>query len=482
MAEIELKLEMDDIAIESLLTADVLLGVPAFSSQHDIYYDTPAHDLRTSGFSLRVRHSGGEFIQAVKSTHSGSSDIYARGEWEMRLEDDRPVIDHSTPLAALGVNVNELARQFDVKVERRRWLVTQEGSDIEVAVDRGQVSAGDRHSSISEIELELKDGQAAMLFTMARRVSAISPFRIGVLSKSERGYLLIEPLKTAHKAEPVKLHKSMSAAAAFQVIAAACFRQFRLNETILLQRREPEALHQTRVAVRRLRSAFVVFKPILREGEAAKLSDELRWLASILGNARDIDVLLARADHGDLRGKLRTARDAAYDEVLEALQSSRAASLFIDFNEWLRCGSHLEQHPSGDELLSVTDFATKALDRMRKKLKKHGEALGETDDEHRHQVRKDAKKFRYSAEFFASLFTGKKCSRRHARFVIAMEELQDQLGVLNDLVSAPSILEKFGLDDHPDVGTLLPDASKTTLIEDAQSALDDVADLKRFWR
>ncbi|MFS8111228.1 CHAD domain-containing protein [Rhizobium jaguaris] len=60
-----------------------------------------------------------------------------------------------------------------------------------------------------------------------------------------------------------------------------------------------------------------------------------------------------------------------------------------------------------------------------KSLTKHGHALAEVDDEHRHQVRKDAKKLRDAVEFFASLFDDKRGVRRHTRFISSMEELQN---------------------------------------------------------
>ena len=59
-----------------------------------------------------------------------------------------------------------------------------------------------------------------------------------------------------------------------------------------------------------------------------------------------------------------------------------------------------------------------------KSLTKHGHALAEVDDEHRYQVRKEAKKLRYAAEFFASLFDDTHGVRRHTRFISSMEELQ----------------------------------------------------------
>src|SRR3546814_2270038 len=109
----------------------------------------------------------------------------------------------------------------------------------------------------------------------------------------------------------------MTAADAFRHIAQSCVRQFRLNEALLLAGRDAGALHQVRVALRRLRSAFSIFKPVIGGDAHTPLRDELRWLASELANARNLDVLLERAKPGALRDRIAASREAAYDAVGE---------------------------------------------------------------------------------------------------------------------------------------------------------------------
>ncbi|MBB2708425.1 CHAD domain-containing protein (plasmid) [Rhizobium sophoriradicis] len=184
-----------------------------------------------------------------------------------------------------------------------------------------------------------------------------------------------------------------------------------------------------------------------------------------------------------MRERLENARRAAYDDALTSLASSRARTLMLDLNEWPRCGEYLSD-PRTTEIREgpAADFAGFALDRMRKKLRKHGMALSKVDDEHRHEARKDAKKLRYATEFFAPLFDDKRGARRYKRFMAAMEELQDQLGALNDLVTGPDVLEKHGLADPLARDDVVSHADKAGLIDAAQAALDDVIDAKRFWR
>ncbi|MEX2693612.1 CHAD domain-containing protein [Rhizobium mongolense] len=96
----------------------------------------------------------------------------------------------------------------------------------------------------------------------------------------------------------------MDASSAFQAISFSCVRHFRLNEELLRSKGNPEALHQMRVALRRLRSAFSLFKAIIPGGEPRRLKEELRWLAVVLGEARNVDVLLLKATDADLVRRL----------------------------------------------------------------------------------------------------------------------------------------------------------------------------------
>jgi CHAD domain-containing protein len=222
---------------------------------------------------------------------------------------------------------------------------------------------------------------------------------------------------------------------------------------------------------------------MLQDDEAKRLSDEFRWLAGVFGEARNLDVLLPKARAGELRDHLTEKRAGAYNNVIEALDSSRARALMHDFNEWLHCGDYLS-HAATRKVRQrpASEFASEALNRARKKLKKHGKDLSGVDDEHRHEARKDAKKLRYAAEFFRSLFSDNRGIRRYERFVGAMEALQDELGALNDLATGPEVLEGHGLRNLPGADELIVHADKAELIKTAQDALDDVLDARRFWR
>jgi CHAD domain-containing protein len=259
--------------------------------------------------------------------------------------------------------------------------------------------------------------------------------------------------------------------------------QFRLNEAILMVRPNAEALHQARVALRRLQSAFVIFKPVISSDIGTPICEELRWLASELGDARNLDVLLERSRQGPLHDTIKTARETAYDKIDADLRSARVRALMLDLAEWMVMGDWLRASDTEEARQQpAREFAARALDRFYRKVKKDGRDIVQTDDEARHRVRKDAKKLRYAAEFFTSLFADKREKRRLKKFIAALEELQDKLGELNDLATAPQVLARLGIIDDPGASALLGKAKKKVLLVAAADAHDELMDANQFWR
>ncbi len=483
--EVELKLDVSPDAVEALLASGLLAGDPSITPLRSVYFDTPEQALSAAGFSLRIRQTPHGRIQTVKAAGTAAAGLFARPEWERGVEGDKPVLDDTTPIPVLlGSRIRDIGPAFAVEVERRVWLVGWEDATIEVALDRGEIAAGERRAPVFEIELELKQGQPSALFSFARRLNSVTPVRLGVLSKAERGFRLLGPAMRAVKAEPIGLATDMTVAEAFRRIVEACLRQFRLNEP-LIDLGNPEALHQARVALRRLRSALSIFRPMLEEdGSFEHMREELRWLAGALGDARDTDVLSLRAGEDALRERLEEARRQAYEQAKASLGSDRARSIMLDLTEWLALGGWLRAD-SIEEIRTrpVGDFAIVALDYLRKKVKKSGKHIENIDDKARHDLRKGAKKLRYASEFFAPLFGRKRQQRRAENFLAALETLQDHLGDLNDLAAAPDLFARMGLGDDDAPGKPLGRmADKRRLIGEAAEAIDALLDAKRFWR
>ncbi|MDO8289482.1 MAG: CHAD domain-containing protein [Parvibaculum sp.] len=482
--EIELKLELTPDAANAFEASSLMLGEPQRAEHISVYFDTPDHALNARGLALRIRRSGRKRLQTVKVSSACAAGLFTRSEWERALRSDKPILDDTTPIRALlGDAVDTIAPVFEVRITRHKWLVSEGGAMIELVLDRGEALVGDRKSPICEIELELKEGDPVALFGLARRIGMVVPVRLGVQTKSERGYRLAGPVATMFKAEPVALSGDMTADQAFRHIVYNCVRQFRLNEALLLADRNAAALHQARVALRRLRSAFSIFKPLVGGDTKTRLSGELRWLSSQLGDARNLDVLLELATTSALHDRIVTAHEAAYVRVGDVLASSRVRSLLLDLAEWTAGDDWLNAPDTGvDHDQSAREFAIAALSRFRRKVKKHGRDLVHADDATRHETRKDAKKLRYAAEFFAGLFDHESEKPRYRNFMGSLEGLLHQLGQLNDLATASCLLAELGIADDPEAVKLLARGRKKTSLNAAAGSYDALIEAKRFWR
>ena len=481
--EVELKLEIDAGDADAALAA-ATGGAPAVDRRHLVstYFDTPDGALARDGFSLRIRKEGDRRVQTIKASGAAAG-LFARPEWETAVDGDAPRIDAlAGPLAGViaAATLDGLAPVFRATVDRTVADIMTGGDRVEIALDHGIIAAGDDEHRFCEIELELKAGTAAALFALARGIDAAVPARIGVLSKSERGFRLRSGGdRGATRAERVALAAGMDAAQGFVAIAQACLRQFRLNETILIVRDDPVALHQARVGLRRLRSAFSLFKP-LYEGDAtaAPLREGLRDLAATLGRARDLDVLGDRVTGDADRDRLSRARAEAYAAVARTLAAAPTRTLILELVEWFAIGAWRGDAASADARgRSIDAAAAHILDRFRRRLKRRGKHLATLDDEARHRVRIEAKKLRYASEFFASLYPAKKPAKRHRRFLSALEDLQDHLGALNDRAAGREHADRLGITIGGDSGP-----SRSTLLDNAEDAFDALIDARRFWR
>lgn len=451
--EIELKLELDRDSGPRLREHPLLNGAPAKTiDQRALYYDTPTRALRAAGFSLRIRQSGGRHVQTIKYQAGEAAGLFDRPEWESDVAGFAIDFDAvaATPLARhLGRKLRaQLDIQVETRVRRTAWRLGGDGAEVELVLDESSIISGDAHWEGSEIELELREGDPARLFDIARTLADAAPLRLGVLSKADRGFALADGrLERVAKAEQVAVSPTMTTADGFAAIAYSCLRHFRLNEPLVLGRRDPAALHQARVAMRRLRSLFTLFGPVISDAEYPALRAELRWFTDQLGDARNLDVLLrrlngdAKLDDAALR-PLVAAHATAYARVAGALESARLRVLMLDLVRWIETGAWRGR---GKARAPLPDFARKQLDKRWRKVRKTGKRLAELDPEPRHRLRIDVKKLRYAIEFLSALQTREASRQRQKAFIAALERIQEELGELNDIETARELLARLPL-------------------------------------
>lgn len=487
--EIELKFLCAPEDLGTILAA-APPGADETRELRSVYFDTADLALQKQGVSLRVRESKGRRVQTLK-----------RGEGLAREEHEHPV-DGDAPDPRLGPlpeilpegGAGGLRPAFDVRVTRRQRLVRHGGATIELAVDEGEVNADGAAAPISEVELELKSGRPKALFALARELSRAAPLYLSFDSKAARGQALAvgAPLQARRK-ERVELPAGTTAAQAFRATARNALGQIAANAVVMRDTAQPDATHQLRVAARRLRSAISTFSPLLSEDESVHVKAELRWLAHACDAARNLDVLAERVAEArtkrpseglaELARAVEAARQTATAAAVNAVRSERFRTLMIDATAWIETGAWLADDAGRDVRdQKATAFAAAALDRRRRKLRKLARRLDEVSDQARHAARIEAKKLRYAAETFASLFPEKAT----ARFVGRLKDLQEELGALNDVATAEPVLA--GLDLTPAASKAARDLlgrqsrDKAAHIRRAVRAFEALEEAPRFWR
>jgi triphosphatase len=462
--EIELKLRVapEDIAVlknhPSLAHA---LHDPTHEALDSVYFDSDDRFLRDHGLTLQVRRIGDKHVQTIKTANQ-RSDWFERSEWEQAIESDQPdltrVMDTALgPILTDDVR-NALKPVFETRIERTAYHLNGGDTAIAMAVDEGQIVAADSSCPVSEIELELEHGNPVELFKIARAINDIVPAQLDVKSKSERGYDLIEktPVAAERACDP-ELTPGVSAGRAFTLIGRACLRHLIANVPATIDRNS-EALHQMRVALRRLRAAISLFSDVVSDDRIVTIKTELRWLAREFGPARDLDTLLIevlkplRKQHANEPGLVSISKMFArqrlkgYRRAQEAVQSARFRTLILDTAQWVEAGPwSVSEAPlvRAHREMPIEIHAAKQLSQRRRKIRRRGTKIGDLSPEQLHSLRIQVKKSRYAAEFFSSAYQGKKAATRCKKVLSSLMQLQNCLGGINDIVTRKALFAEI---------------------------------------
>jgi triphosphatase len=453
--EVEIKLEVPPAGIKRLKRH--LRRHPAIKhppQTHDltsVYFDTKQQRLRREGFSLRVRDTGARRVQTVKRSGDGSAGLFDRGEWEHAVEGKNPDwrAARRTPLKRLLTKKLRAGTRpvFESRIRRTSYRVGGRGGYLTLALDEGSIDAGNRSVPVSEIELEIDEGDPAAAFRFAQSLAALAPLTLAGKSKSERGYDLVTgAAPRAVTAAPVPLTAGMNAGEAFRAVAREGLRHLVANRPAL-SHGDAESLHQMRVALRRLRAALSIFSDIVADGRIGHIKRELKWITGELAPARDLDVFLsemptpprrfAKAGGDGVYRDLVARRARAHARAEKAVSSPRFRTLLLDLARWIEAGpwTAAKGAPAKRRAQPIGKYAAHDLSRRHKNVNKRSRQVERLDPRKRHKLRIAVKKLRYAAEFFAVLFDGKQARKRRKAFLAVLKRLQGALGGLNDIAA-----------------------------------------------
>ena len=497
--EIEIKLEFDPADRAGIERHPRLAAArPEKETLVSVYFDTEDRALWKAKMALRVRKVGPRYVQTLKGA-DGAAELFDRPEWEWEtagLEPDLSLIGDTPAGTCLeGRARAELKPLFRTRIDRIHYLVPNGTSQIELAIDLGEIETDSRWSPVHELELELKRGKPADLFRLARHLAAEFPLRLAVKTKAERGYDLAKGVAGGpEKAKAVEIDEDMTCAQAFRAIGENCLRQIVANEP-LVGTGEAEALHQMRIGLRRLRAAIAVFTKMTADSEQERIKDELKWITNELGPARDLDVFTAdilkplakSGDHAAAGSAFAEARAKAYEAATGSIASDRFRNVLLDIAEWIEVGPWtVSEELAKLRERKIGEHAAKRLARLRGRVRDKGEALRKLGPKQRHKLRIQAKTLRYAVEFFARLFPDDAAKQREAA-LSALKDMQDELGALNDIAQRQALASRTLGEESHDLGAqaakllAAEEDDVDRLLKRAEGAYGRFAKTKPFW-
>lgn len=366
--EIELKFIVNHSAVEAL--RDHLNTLDG--EHHDpvqllnIYYETPDNWLRGHDMGLRIRGENGRYEMTMKVAGRVTGGLHQRPEYNVALS--APTLD----LAQLPTEVwpnGELPADLASRVQplfstdfyREKWLVEVDGSQIEIALDQGEVKAGEFAEPICELELELLSGDMRAVLKLANQLVSQTGLRQGSLSKAARGYHLaqgnpareIKPTTILHVAAKADVEQGLEAALELALA------QWQYHEELWV-RGNDAAKEQVLAAIGLVRHTLMLFGGIVPRKASTHLRDLLTQCEATIASA--VSAVTAVYSTETAMAKLALTEwlvSKAWQPFLDAKAQSKMSDSFKRFAD-----IHLSRHAA--ELKSV--FCQPLGDRYRDQL------------------------------------------------------------------------------------------------------------------
>ncbi len=416
-----------------------------------LYLDTPEAAIENHGLALGIHRAGEITSDYVKmAVDSAARGLPPPNGWAQCVEP----LSAATPVEARRWLQSFLRRQdaqqslrilFQIETQASRWRINTGSAEAEISLDRSRITANRQQTSFAIVTFTCQCDPADF-FRLLAEICTPTKLRMSAEEAVLRGYRFCGDLRTSHvTAFAPKLTANMDAVTAFQTIARACFDQFLLNEAAIRQSREGEAVHQCRVALRRLSTSLRIFSSLVSGADSDELRPDLKQLAAHLQKARDLDVLIAEViapaigtdpptAAKNLLHTIEGRRNLAYDELIAALSAPQTAKLFSRLVGWIEAGDWMaDPEREGLRREEIASLVERKLAKATRKFKERCDKIEEADQEERHHIRIRAKNLRYSGEFFETLVASKAARKRFRSFVSALKDLQTILGKENDV-------------------------------------------------
>lgn len=491
VAVVALRFQVPHTSRAAVRQAMVTAGYPA-QRLRAAFADTASDDLAAHGLTLQLRKHGGTWSQVLSRCVAGGSVI----------EDVVVVPSPASGLPALHVHRHAGSRlwmsipatthiagsamrvRLDLQVKRVCRTARSGASRIRITFDEGHLRCAEKQTAVCELAFELLAGPQAGLVTVVSRWIERHGLWLGscaTFALTEVDAQGLGPLG-ATRVSGNSLSSRLAPGDALPAMVGNCLEQLLPNaELVAAGIGSPVHLHQTRVALRRLRTALRVFGPWSPSLDP-RWDVVLRDVFQRLGTARDSDAVAAAltpqlAAAGaplaqppkapGVESPAQILRHSTFNRVLTELIA------FCDRKSDTLQGDH--EPVAGRKLRPLSRAVLKRL---------HHQIIQDTpdfltaDDSARHRTRKRLKRLRYSAEFLAPLFRDKAV----ARYLKSLRQALDTLGALNDLTIAdPLFRAQLAKDARAWFAVGWIAARKAQCLQDCSTALDAFSRVRRFW-
>lgn len=431
----------------------------------DEYGDTADWALYRARWSYRLRHKQGDQRLTLKRLGNGQTGLFHRTEIE------QPVANGQGPVAAerhgsawaaprQGPVAQELAallpaeaplqRLFAVTNRRTTHSLTHPqfpDAVVAMAVDRVRSDGG---LDYTELEFELTQGDRGLLVALTELLDDHPDLYRSRLSKFQRALVNCpqQPPSPQQRLLPVSDPRCRWRDLALEHLNRQ-FAELKRWEPLAWESLQVEGVHQTRVATRRIRAALRAFDDVLPPAEAARLTEDVRWLGRKLGAVRDLDVHLQHLDEyaeeldaGELqsldayRTHLQQSRREAHQALIAALASVRLTTLLEDYADLLLRTSNYGGDLAG---LRIDQAAARIAAPTLEALLRRGRKIDDNAKARKlHKLRIRVKRVRYLLEYLSTPYAPAldKVGKRLAK-------LQDVLGDHQDAYVARDHLAEY---------------------------------------
>ena len=254
----------------------------------NIYYETPDNQLRRWDMGLRIRGIGGQYEMTLKTAGQSIGGLHQRPEYNVDLT--QPELEIARLPAQIWpaecdmqVLQQQLKPLFTTHFNRERWLVSYGNSVIEVALDRGEIAAGELSEPLQEIELELKQGELSDVLALAAELGRGEGLRLGSLSKAARGYWLAQgkPRQLIRPLPILQVKPKATVEEGMQAAFTLAMKQWQYHEELWL-RGEPAAQDAVLEALETIRQTFSIFGALVTRRASNPLRQKLTGLMEAL--------------------------------------------------------------------------------------------------------------------------------------------------------------------------------------------------------